>query len=71
MHQKNVQVYWGFFTLGEINDLSIWGVVTKFFDTSDGDMRFVGGNTMGHEKKPWILEEIFRPGVDLYFMSAP
>ena len=33
------------------------------FDTSDGAMRFFGGNTMGHEKKTGILEERLRPGL--------
>ena len=62
MQQKNIQVYC-FITPEEMNDLSILGVGHEIiFDTSDGAMRFFGGNTMGHEKKTGILEESLLPG---------
>ena len=63
MQQKNIQVYWVFFTPEEINDLSILGVSHEIiFDTSDGAMRFFGGNTMGHEKKQGFWRKDSGPG---------
>ena len=73
MQQKNIQVYC-FFTTEEMNELSILGGGGGgheiIFDTSDGAMRFFGGNTMGHEKnRDFGGKSPAR--VDLYFMSAP
>ena len=52
-----------FFTPEEINDLSILGGGDEIiFDTSDGAMRFFGGNTMGHEKKQGFWRKVSGPG---------
>ena len=62
MQQKNIQVYW-FFTPVVMNDLSILGGGGGheiIFDTSDGAMRFFGGNTMGHEKKQGFWRKVSR-----------
>ena len=62
MQQKNIQVYWGFFTAEEMNDLSILGGGGHeiIFDTSDGAMRLFGGNTM--EKKQGFWRKVSGPG---------
>ena len=57
-----------FFTPVETNDLSILGGGGGgggheiIFDTSDGAMRFFGGNTMGHEKKQGFWRKVSGPG---------
>ena len=67
---RKIYKFIGFYTLEEMNDLSILGAGGGgheiIFDTSDGAMRFFEGNTMGHEKKQGFWRKD-----DLYFMSAP
>ena len=69
---RKIYKFTGFFTPEEMNDLSILGGGGHeiILDTSDGAMRFFGGNTMGHEKnRSFGGKSLAR--VDLYFMSAP
>ena len=53
LHQKELMTwaYWGGGGGHEI-----------IFDTSDGAIRFFGGNTMGHEKKQGFWRKVSGPG---------
>ena len=66
-----------FFTPEEMNDLSILGGGGGgegghgiIFDTSDGAMRFFGGNTVGHEKKQGFWRKVSGPGSPVHYESS-
>ena len=64
---RKIYKFIGFYTLEEMNDLSILGGGGGggheiMFDTSDGAMRFFGGNTMGHEEKQGFWRKDSGPG---------